>query len=87
MSNQSSFNVDEAKILLQQLRQFDAILKKDWVRVLNKWQNLEPTWRDQQYRQFKPIFDNLSATYKNAGKNCDSYINFIQNKIKEVESI
>lgn len=87
MSTQKNFDPEKAKALLQQLQQFDEAIKKDWSRVLNKWQNLEPTWREPQYQQFRPIFDNLLATYNNAGKSCDNYIDFLKIQIKNSEEI
>ena len=85
MPEQIGVQVEDAKILLKELQQFDEALKKDWGRVLNKWQNLKPTWRDKQYKKFAPMFEKLSLTYKKAIKDCEQYMDYLKHQIREGE--
>jgi len=85
MAEQTSFELEDAQILLSQLQQFQDTLRQEWSRVLNQWRNLEQTWRDEQYYKFEPLFEKLSSTYNDAEKECEGYLAFITKQIQIAE--
>lgn len=82
---QTSFELEDAQILLNQLQQFQETLRQEWSRVLSQWSNMKHTWRDEQYYKFEPLFEKLSSTYNDAEKECDTYIIFINEQIQVAE--
>lgn len=85
MPKQTSFDLEDAEVLLNQLQQFYELLQQEWSRVLNQWNNLQVTWRDEQFDKFEPIFEKLSSTYTQAETDCRKYIDFINEQISSLE--
>ncbi|MGI0480417.1 hypothetical protein ACN4EE_06470 [Geminocystis sp. CENA526] len=81
MSEQTRFNKQDAEALLRQLQKFNDILNYEWLIVLKKWEKLEVSWRDKQFEQFEPLFNDFKANYRNAENNSDEFINFIKEQI------
>lgn len=85
MQKQTSFDLEDAEVLLNQLQQFYESLQQEWSRVLNQWNNLQVTWRDEQFDKFEPLFGKLSSTYTQAETDCQKYISFINEQISRLE--
>ncbi|WP_330202639.1 hypothetical protein [Cyanobacterium sp. Dongsha4] len=81
MAEQTKFNRQDAEDLLRQLQEFNYILNDEWVRVLNKWRNLELCWRDKQFEEFEPLFQKFKANYRDAEYNSEEFIRFIKEQI------
>ena len=82
MSNrQTSFNVEDAEALLSRLAELDLTLCQEWQAVENQWANLQSVWRDEQYTQFEPIFEELIQTYQSAMQDYSEYRLFIMQQI------
>ncbi len=82
MVKQTSFDLEDAKNLLSQLTQFYRTLWQEWSHVSTQWNNLKETWRDEQFNQFEPLFEQLSSTYKDEIEECESYIVFLKQQIE-----
>lgn len=82
MSEQTSFDVEDAEVLLKELHNFYDVLQKEWSIVLNQWASLKNSWLDEQYYKFEPLFDNLASTYILAKQECEIYITFLQKQIE-----
>jgi hypothetical protein len=80
--NQTTFDSEDAEVLLNQLRGFQDTLRQEWSRVLNQWGNLKYVWRDQQFDKFEPLFEKFSATYDDAERECGKYIAFIEEQMR-----
>lgn len=82
MSTQTTFDLDDANELLNQLVNFHEVMQKEWSRVENQWFNLRSCWRDEQYQMFEPLYDQLSATHKDSEKECLEYIAFMREQVR-----
>ncbi|NEP61752.1 MAG: hypothetical protein F6K31_33165 [Symploca sp. SIO2G7] len=78
---QTSFDGQDAELLLRELEQFHDVLRSEWSRVLNQWSNLQLVWRDEQFDKFSPIFEKLVSVYNDAEQANENYINFVQQQI------
>ena len=85
MSKQISFKIEDAEELLTQLQQLNEIIQQDWSKVLNHWNNLEQTWHDESYNDFRANFNKLAAIYNDEQTKLEEYIVNIKENI-EVES-
>lgn len=85
MTNQVSFDLENAKALQARLRDFYATLWQEWSIVKKQWANLEQIWQDEQFDQFEPKFSKLSQTYEQAIQECEEYRAFLAQQIKLVE--
>ena len=82
MAKQTSFLLEDAEILLQQLQQFHDTLQREWSRVSNQWSNLKSVWQDEQFDKFEPLFEQLSFTHLNADRECEGYKFFLNEQIQ-----
>ncbi|MDJ0648105.1 MAG: hypothetical protein QNJ60_05305 [Xenococcaceae cyanobacterium MO_188.B19] len=87
MSRQTSFEIEDAEDFLNQLQEFQKSLEQEWREVLNQWDNLRSTWQDDQYYQFEPLFEDLSATYRRAEEDLEQNIAVIDRQIKIAETL
>ncbi|NER97315.1 MAG: hypothetical protein F6J86_26295 [Symploca sp. SIO1B1] len=78
---QTSFDTQDAELLLEELKQFHDVLRSEWSSVLNQWSNLQLVWRDEQFDKFAPIFEKLVSVYNDAEQANEKYINFVQQQI------
>ena len=86
MSNrQTSFNSEDAEALLSRLAELDLTICQEWQAVENQWANLQSVWRDEQYTQFEPIFEELIQTYQTAMQDYSEYRLFIMQQIDIAE--
>lgn len=85
MSQQTSFDVLDAKVLDSHLQQFRDVLIREWSSVSSQWRNLSMTWHDDQHARFEPIFNKLLATYADAQRETEEYIAFLENQIRIAE--
>jgi hypothetical protein len=86
MSNrQTSFNSEDAEALLSRLAELDLTICQEWQAVENQWANLQSVWRDEQYTQFEPIFEELIQTYHTAIQDYSEYRLFIMQQIDVAE--
>lgn len=86
MSNrQTSFNLEDAEALLSRLAELDLTICQEWQAVENQWANLQSVWRDEQYTQFEPIFEELIQTYQTAMQDYSEYRLFIMQQIDIAE--
>lgn len=81
MSGQIGFNIEDAATLLNQLQQFNEVVRQDWSQVCNQWSNLQSVWNDPQYDQFEPLFEQLSSTYNSVDQACENFTSFLQEQI------
>lgn len=82
MAGQTSFTEEDARELLSQLQKFRETLNQEWSRVANQWSNIKAVWYDQQFEQFEPIFQKFMYTYDDAERECEKYINFLEEQIR-----
>jgi GNAT superfamily N-acetyltransferase len=86
MSNrQTSFNSEDAEALLSRLAELDLTICQEWQAVENQWSNLQSVWRDRQYDNFEPIFEELAQTYRIAMQDYNEYRRFIIQQIDIAE--
>jgi hypothetical protein len=86
MSNrQTSFNSEDAEALLSRLAELDLSICQEWQSVENQWANLQSVWRDRQYDDFEPIFEELTQTYRIAMQDYNEYRLFISQQIDIAE--
>jgi Acetyltransferase (GNAT) family len=86
MSNrQTSFNSEDAEALLSRLTELDLTICQEWQAVENQWANLQSVWRDRQYDNFEPIFEELAQTYRIAMQDYNEYRLFIMQQINIAE--
>jgi GNAT superfamily N-acetyltransferase len=86
MSNcQTSFNSEDAEALLSRLTELDLTICQEWQAVENQWSNLQSVWRDRQYDNFEPIFEELTQTYRIAMQDYNEYRLFIMQQIDIAE--
>jgi hypothetical protein len=86
MSNrQTSFNSEDAEALLSRLAELDLSICQEWQAVENQWANLQSVWRDRQYDNFEPIFEELAQTYRIAMQDYNEYRLFISQQIDIAE--
>ncbi|MBP0013396.1 MAG: GNAT family N-acetyltransferase [Roseofilum sp. SBFL] len=79
---QTSFSSEEAQILLRELQQFCETLKQEWSWVVSQWSNLKVTWHDEQFDRFEPLFEKMAAHYNDVERDCEQYIEFLQEQIR-----
>jgi hypothetical protein len=84
-SGVTGVNIEDARLLLQQLGHFQETIQSDWATVTIKWQNLQDSWQDNQRDKFEPIFDNLCETYNKSERQQQEYIQFLENLIRAAE--
>ncbi|MEH2363821.1 hypothetical protein [Nostoc sp.] len=82
MADITKFEREDAEVLLNQLQQFQKTLQQEWSRVSNQWGNLKSVWLDEQFENFEPLFEKLSATYDDANRECEGYIAFLNRQIQ-----
>lgn len=82
---QTTFESQDAEELLRQLQDFRETLRQEWSRVQSQWGNLKAVWNDQQFDRFEPLFEKFSATYDDAERECEKYINFLQEQLQVAE--
>lgn len=82
---QTTFESQDAEELLKQLQDFRETLRQEWSRVQSQWGNLKSVWNDQQFDRFEPLFEKFSATYDDAERECEKYINFLQEQLQVAE--
>ena len=82
MAAQTTFDLEDAKDLLKQLENFHEVMKQEWSRVENQWANLRSCWHDDQYQTFEPLYDKLSASYKDSQKESEEYISFMRERVR-----
>jgi Bacterial toxin 50 len=82
-----SFKIEDAEVLLGQLQQFQETVHQEWSGVENQWSNLQQVWRDSEYDCFEPKFKEFSITYHEVNQACDMLIQFLQEKINNVETL
>ena len=84
-SGVAGINIEDARLLLQQLGRFQETIQVDWETVTIKWQNLQDSWQDNQRDKFEPIFDNLCHTYSESERQQEEYIQFLENLVRAAE--
>ncbi|EKD10330.1 ADP-ribosyltransferase domain-containing protein [Limnospira platensis] len=84
---QTSFDIEDAELLLKKLKDFQEVIDVQWSRVINQWFNLKLTWHDYHFYEFEEIVGRLSYIYSSALQDCDRCINLLQNKIDIAESV
>jgi len=85
MSDQVSFDLDDAKALQAKLGDLYTTLWQEWSIVTSQWEKLEQVWQDQQFEQFEPKFVKLSQTYHQVIAECEAYRGFLAAKIEVAE--
>ncbi|HAT15950.1 MAG TPA: hypothetical protein DCS91_22460 [Microcoleaceae bacterium UBA11344] len=85
MAEQTSFDLEDAKDLREQLQQFYETQRQEWSRVLSQWENLKGVWHDNQFDSFEPLFEKLKSTYSDGERECESYLVFLNQQIKVAE--
>lgn len=85
MTQQTSFNLDNAKAFQAQLARFSGTFQGEWIQVLNHWGNLKSCWRDEQFDKFETFFEKLENTYQIAIKECNEYEYFLDKQIEIAE--
>lgn len=84
---QTSFDIEDAELLLKKIKDFQEVLDEQWSRVINQWFNLKLTWHDYHFYEFEEIVGRLSYIYSSAFQDCEKCINLLQNKIDIAESV
>ena len=87
MSRQTSFEIEDAEDFSNQLQEFQKSLEQEWCEVLNQWENLRSTWRDDQYYQFESLFEDLLSTYTRAEKDFEKNIAVVERQIGIAETL
>lgn len=82
MSKQISFEIEDAEKLLTQLQHLNEVIQQEWLRVLNQWKNLEETWQDKYYDDFKIDFQELLDIYKEEENKLEQHITFLKEQIE-----
>jgi hypothetical protein len=85
MSQQTSFDTLDAKVLNTHLNQFREVIIREWGNVSSQWRSLHMTWQDEQSVRFEPIFNKLLQTYAEAQGATEKYIRFLDNQIQIAE--
>ena len=88
MAAQTKFEIEDAKELVQQLKNFVDVLSEEFTKVTNQWHNLESTWRDQQYSEFvNDFWDDFVGQIKDVLKESEEFQNHLDHKIQIAEKV
>jgi archaellum component FlaC len=79
-------NIDHTRALLQAIQHFQEVVDDDWKRVVGQWQDLKDCWRDSQYDRFEPSFEQLCNAYNLCARQCEQYVEFLENRIHASEA-
>lgn len=82
MAKNTSFEIEDAEKLLNQLQKLNEIFQQDWSKVLNQWANIKATWQDKQFVVFEAKFQELLSIYQRSEKECEEYILEIKQQIE-----
>lgn len=85
MSTVTSFDLDDAKLLLNQLVQWRQVLRIEWQAVSGQWGNLSMAWHDTQRDKFEPYYTKLLSDWNMTETNLDSAIVFLTEQIRIAE--
>ena len=88
MAAQTKFNLEDAEELQRQLARFVGTLHRELDRVENQWNNLQATWRDDNYNEFVAnFFERFRSDTKQLLLDCENYEVFLNDKVKTAESL
>jgi phage host-nuclease inhibitor protein Gam len=88
MAAQTKFNLEDAEELQRQLARFVGTLQRELDRVENQWNNLQATWRDDNYNEFVAnFFERFRSDTKQLLLDCENYEVFLNDKVKTAESL
>ena len=87
-SQKTTFNIEDAKELRDQLVQMRQFLRAEWQGVSSQARSLRMTWHDL----YQSVFDEyylkmIEAPYAGVERELDQYISFVDNQIRIAEEI
>lgn len=88
MSQQTSFDIQDARDLRAQLTQLRDLLRQEWRGVSLQANNLRMSWHDSK----RDVFDDhyrqqIESPYADVERELDEYIEFINNQLRIAEDL
>lgn len=87
-SQKTTFNIEDAKELRDQLVQMRQFLRAEWQGVSRQASYLRGTWHDLYQSVFNEYYVKMiEAPYADVERELDQYISFLDNQIRIAEEI
>lgn len=88
MAQQTSFDIQDARDLRDQLAQLRDFLRSEWRSVSSQAGNLRMSWHDSKRDEFDDYYrKQIEAPYANVERELDEYIAFLDNQLRIAEDL